>query len=320
MITPAEKALAFALDGAMCGMMNYLQWRRREEVCSRPDFEAYIKACAGLSREEFYHVPAIERLTESATLLQWDSPHPGPYVENQRTRVSWHPVKSGADTAPTVLLLHALMSANDSGYMRVARWFNDRGWNAVFPHLPLHYSRTPRGFKNGELAITADLIRNAETLRQSVVELRQLMAYLRSRGCPEFGLIGMSWGGWTSALLSFVEQDFRFVALIQPVVNIEHAIWDNPSAHVLRRLLRRKGIQRGESHHHSHLSSPLHGTPLCGGEHVILTAGTYDTIAPLCEIEAVALQWPGAKLLTVRQGHFGYTALPTTLKEIEGRL
>src|SRR5262249_9587066 len=152
--------------------------------------------------------------------------HPSKFAENDRIKIRLHPCPAGP-SAPTVILLHALMSANDFGYMRTAKWFNAHGWNAVFPHLPFHYSRTPRGFFNGQFAVTPDLVRNAETLRQSVIELRQLMAHLRTQGCREFGIIGTSWGGWTAALLSFVEADFRFVSLIQPIANVEHAIWLN---------------------------------------------------------------------------------------------
>ena len=43
------------------------------------------------------------------------------------------------------------------GYRRCADRFNELGWNACFLQLPYHYSRVPRGYWNGELAITADL-------------------------------------------------------------------------------------------------------------------------------------------------------------------
>ena len=209
------------------------------------------------------------------------------------------------------------MSASDFGYLQVARLFNERGWNTVFPHLPFHYSRTPRGYLNGELAITANMIHNGETLRQGVVELRQLMAMLREEGCTEFGVLGTSFGGWNGALLSFLETDFRFIALIQPIVNIEHAIWQNPGSVLMRRLLRSRGILPGETERHAHLSSPLHGIPLCGGDRVVITAGLYDRLSPASDLLDLKHRWPGARLLQVRQGHFGYRALRETLKEIE---
>jgi pimeloyl-ACP methyl ester carboxylesterase len=314
-----ERAVAFAMDGTMCGIINLLQLRLRKHVCSCQELESYLSACSVLSREEFYRTPPAAGKRLEGTWIAWDTPILSGFLENNRPRARVQLGSRGA-SGPTVLLLHALMSASDFGYLRLARWFNERGWNAVFPHLPFHYSRTPRGYLNGELAITANLVRNSETLRQGVIELRQLLQILREGGSMEFGILGTSFGGWNGALLSLLEPDFRFVALIQPIVNIEHAIWQNPASVSIRRLLRSQGIQPGESARHAHLSSPLHGTPLCGAERVVITAGLYDSVSPASELLNLKDSWPGAKLLEVRQGHFGYRALRETLGEIRSFL
>lgn len=313
-----ERSTAFAMDGVMYAMMNALQWRR-SLVCSREEVESYLAANAGLTLESFHPAhPASEPL-EKDGWLEWNTPLPSGFSDNDRPRVRLYPCRN-SEGAPTVLLLHALMSANDFGYRKVARWFNDRGWNAAFPHLPYHYSRTPRGYLNGELAISAHLVRNCETLRQGVTELRQLMALLRARGCREFGLIGTSFGGWNGALLSFLEADFRFLALIQPIINVEHAVWGNPGSLAMRRLLRARGIGPGISAPHAPLISPMHGTPLCGADRAILTTGLYDAVSPPSELRKLHQRWTGSRLIEVRQGHFGHTALRETLAAIEPRL
>lgn len=315
LLSAVERAMASAMDGTMCGVINLLHWRLKKHVCSLEELQTYLAACSLLSREEFYRVSPVAGMRLEGPWLRWETPRPSGFPENDKARVRLQ-LSSRGTSAPTVLLLHALMSASDLGYLRVARWFNERGWNSVFPHLPFHYSRTPRGYLNGELAITANLIRNGETLRQGVSELRQLMAMLREGGCTEFGILGTSFGGWHGAMLSLLETDFRFVGLIQPIVNIEHAIWQNPASVSIRRLLLSRGIQPGESARHAHLSSPLHGAPLCGGDRVVITAGIYDTVSPHSELLNLKRCWSGAKLLEVDQGHFGYRALRETLKEI----
>jgi len=311
-----HKPLALAMDVAMCGMMNLLQWRRRDLIGSREELEKYLAACAALSREQFFAAPAPRGFRLRDEFLEWPTPVRSGFPENDTARARIHPSPKGP-AAPTVLLLHALMSASDVGYRRLAMRFNERGWNAVFPHLPFHYSRIPRGFFNGELAISSSLKRNGETIRQGVTELRQLIAHLRSQGSREFAIIGTSYGGWIGALLSFLEPDLRFVALIQPIVNVEHAIWQNPSAVSIRRALRTQGITEGESARHAHLSSPLHGVPLCGAERVVITAGRYDSVSPISELLELQRRWPGATLLDVPQGHFGYAAMRETLREID---
>jgi len=311
-----EKTIAGAMDGAMCGMMNALQWHRRDQVCSLEDFHAYLDSCSGISREDYYQAPPVANAAQNGVWLEWDTPRPSGFAENDRVRVRYHPCRQGP-TAPTVLLLHALMSSSDFGYLRLARWYNERGWNVAFPHLPFHYSRNPKGYWNGLLAINANLIRNVETIRQGVVELRQLMSQLRGRGCREFAMMGTSYGGWNGALLSFLEPDFRFLALIQPIVNVEHAIWGNPSSATMRRLLLARGFTPWDLGEHVRLCSPLHGIPLCGAERAIITAGLYDQVSPPRELLTLKHRWHGSKLLHVRQGHFGYTALRKTLDEID---
>jgi hypothetical protein len=312
------KTLATVIDGAMCSVMNASQWRHGH-VCTAEDLQTYLNQSSEQTREDFYRIEGVPAVRENDEWLEWHSPVTSNFAENNRYRVRLQRCREGL-TAPTVFILHALMSASDVGYRRLGRWFNERGWNAAFPHLPYHYSRRPAGYLTGELAITADLIRSAEGLRQGVMEIRQLMAWLRAQGGQEFGILGTSYGGWTGALLSFLESDFRFIGLIQPIVSVEAAIWENPTAAAMRRMLKARGIQRGESNRNAHLISPLHGLPLCGDDRVIITGGTYDTISLPRDLLALHKRWPNAKYREVRQGHFGYAALPVTMREIEPRL
>lgn len=186
-------------------------------------------------------------------------------------------------------------------------------------HLPYHYSRVPPGYSNGELAITADLIRLAEGLRQAVIEIRQLMAALRAHGGREFGVLATSYGGWIGALLAMVEPDFRFVALMAPIVNIEHAIWKNPASFVMRRELRRAKIEPRLLTRHFHLSSPLDNQPLCDAGRVLFVAGDFDSIVRPADIQAIHQKWHGSELLRVRQGHFGYRVLRETIARLKER-
>lgn len=318
-MTPSlAKPLSWLVDGTMCNMMHAIQWRRRAEASTRAELEAYIDTCAPMDRGEFFHMPPAARPSIREGWIAWDSPRPTGHPENDRVRVRFH--AAAKRDAPTVLLLHALMSASDIGYTRLAARFNAMGWHVAFPHLPYHYSRKPRGLFNGELAITANLVRNAEGLRQAVVELRQLMALLRANGSREFGLIGTSYGGWTGALLSFLEPDFRFIGLVQPIVNTEKAVWESPGSAVMRRELRARGHARGNTARLEHLGSPLHGRPLCDPSRIVITAGAHDRISPPEDLERLALAWRGSRLLVVPQGHFGYRALRETVAILEDRM
>lgn len=297
-------------DWGMCAMMWALQRRHRLQPGSREAFERYVAEHAGISRQEYFYTSSMIEpdyclALSQHTQIRWASPIWTKQLENNRAYVDYF-TTSGDPSAPTVLMLHALMSASDFGYRRWAADFNARGWNACFIHLPYHYSRRPRGNRNGELAITSNCVRTAEALRQGVCELRQLMALLRGHGCRKFGLWATSYGGWIGALLASVERDFRFITLMAPIVDVTHAIWESPAARALRPELKRHGIAREMIEQHYAHVSPLHAPPLDAAERALLIAGEYDHVAPARTIARLHTAWPGARLQTVPQGHFGY--------------
>jgi hypothetical protein len=52
-------------------------------------------------------------------------------------------------------------------------------------------------------------------------------------------MIATSYGGWIGALLSLVEADFDFITLLQPIADIEQAIWESPADSSIRGRLAR---------------------------------------------------------------------------------
>ena len=322
------------VDSLLCASINWLHRRHPLNGHSRQEMEHYLTTWEKVAPEEYYVAPEamssnggldskpdVDAIPDSRmATLSWRSPIKTRFAANNIACVDFFRTDARTWTgAPTVFLLHALMSSSTAGYYRWAERFNELGWNACFFHLPYHFSRVPTGYWNGELAITPDLIRNAEGLRQGVIELRQIMESLRGHGCREFGMLATSYGGWIGALLTLVESDFRFVALMSPIVNVEHAIWQSPAARRVRRELVRVNVERALVARHFHLSSPLHGQPVCDPTRILFVTGEFDSIAPPAEIEAIHQTWRGSELLRVRQGHFGYRMMRETVAHLKQR-
>jgi hypothetical protein len=305
---PIRRQVARTLDFGMCVLMNRIQRRHRLDATSRAVLEAYLDQCERLTPAEFFEAPPFDprHATEAESglpVLNWATPRPSGFPANDRAHVLLFAPHPGA---PTVLMLRALASTSDKGYRLWGRRFNDAGFNACFVHLPYHYSRVPPGCRNGELAITPDLVRTAQGLRQGVTELRQLMVWLRAQGVREFGLWATSYGGWIGALLLGVEPDFRFAVLQAPIVNVSHAIWESAAARHLRSELARAGITPTLVERHEHLTFPMRVQPICGPERVLLAAGVWDQIARADDIAALHRGWAGSALISVEQGHFGF--------------
>ena len=317
-----QRMTAMTVDSLLCASINFLHMRHRLNGDSRAEMERYVEECERITADQYYASPHDDDLAEALgnghPTITWRSPIETEFPANNIACADFFPSERGR-SAPTVFILHALMSTSPVGYRRCAQHFNQLGWNACFVRLPYHYSRVPHGYWNGELAITCDLIRNAEGLRQGVTELRQLMSALRERGSGEFGVLATSYGAWIGALLAMVERDMRFVALMAPIVNIEHAIWESPAARCIRRELRRANIEASLVARHFHLSSPIHNMPLCDPARVLFAAGEFDSITPLEQLETIQQKWCGSELLRVRQGHFGYRMLDETIARLKER-
>ena len=317
-----QRMTAMTVDSLLCASINFLHMRHRLNGHSRAEMERYVEECERITADQYYASPHDDNLAEALgnghPTITWRSPIETKFPANNIACADFFPSERGR-SAPTVFILHALMSTSPVGYRRCAQHFNQLGWNACFVRLPYHYSRVPRGYWNGELAITCNLIRNAEGLRQGVMELRQLMSALRERGSGEFGVLATSYGAWIGALLAMVERDLRFVALMAPIVNIDHAIWESPAARSIRRELRRANIEASLVARHFHLSSPIHNMPLCDPARVLFAAGEFDSITPLEQLETIQQKWRGSELLRVRQGHFGYRMLDETIERLKQR-
>ncbi len=301
MIKSYRRLAATLSDGACCQLINLVQRRLPDHTNSPVELANYLEGCRAVTRQQYYSREPIEELT---IVDGWLSARARVFISNR----GW--------SAPTVFFLHALMSASDFGYRRIAGRFNRNGWNAVLMHLPFHYTRVPAGYVNGALALTSELVRNAETIRQAAMETRQLLDLFRNRGADRFGLIGTSYGGWIGAILLTLEDDFQFAALLQPIVDIEDAIWNSPAASVIRSRLRQHLIEPGVSRQHAHLSCPFHQKPLLDPDRIQVAAGEFDQIVPLKTLQCFAESWGVRNLEIVPQGHFGYVAMNRVLRRV----
>ena len=317
MIRSYRRLAATLADGACCQLINLIQRGLPDRTNSSAELANYLERCRAMNRQQYYSREPINELAIAEDWLSWCSPVQSGFAENDRAKARVF-ISSRGWSAPTVFFLHALMSASDFGYRRIAGRFNERGWNAVLLHLPFHYTRVPAGYVNGALALTSELVRNAETIRQAVMEMRQLLELFRNRGADRFGLIATSYGGWIGSILLTLEEDFQFAALLQPIVDIEDAIWNGPAALTLRSRLRQHSIEPGLSRQHAHLSCPLHQKPLVDPDRIRVAAGEFDQIVPLKTLRRLAESWDLRDLEIVPQGHFGYVAMNRVLRRVFG--
>lgn len=303
------------IDGVSFGMINTIQLRGKSGRHGVEQFEEYVSGIEKLTFEEFYAVPdclQIEKLPERGTFSCLSPLVSGTRENDQMHLDIWLGPKGWQ--SPAMFMLHGHMSVSDVGYKMWAKKLNKLGWTALFFHLPYHYGRRPRYALSGEMALSSNLIRTSEGLRQAVVELRAVLRMLKKRGCPHVGLWGTSYGAWVAGLLVALESSISTAWLLEPIVDIDWAVWESPATIVLRRQLRQRGITRESVRRLMEKLCPGNSKPLLPYERILLLAGTFDRIAPPETIQVLHKKWAGSHYAEFRQGHVGYQLMPESLR------
>lgn len=144
-------------------------------------------------------------------------------VENRTARARFflsHPPEV-ATSRPAVIAIHGYMGGQwlfeESAWP--IEWLRRRGLDVVLPILPFHGARA--GSRRGAPSFpSSDPRITNEGFRQAVADVRTLARWLRDRGAPHVGVIGMSLGGYTSALTATVTDEIDFAMPMIPLASI----------------------------------------------------------------------------------------------------
>ena len=199
---------------------------------------------------------------------------------------------------PAIVLIHGYLGGNFA-IEEVAfpvRWLFDRGLDVVLAVLPHHGPRGMRGKR--PLLPHSDPRITIESFRHGIVDLRTLVALLRARGAPAVGAMGMSLGGYTSALLATVDP-IDFVVPMIPLASIADFARDGDRL-VGTATQRREQYEALERAHC--VVSPLWRPSKVDPEHALVIAGSGDRITPPSHAEKLA-QHLGARLHVFEGGH-----------------
>ena len=321
-IKSAHKRYSWFVDDLSFGVINFLHRRHPLPENFATLIDQYVQKWSGATLEEYYAVApaAIERGLEDLVrskgrrgLVTFATPLPSGLASNDRAVFDLYPSEQGW-SAPTMIMAHGLMSVNDVGYQLWAKALNNRGWNAIFAHLPFHYGRCPAGRLSGELAIGPDIIRSVEGVRQSVQELRIVLQWLQGEGCSLMGAWWTSYGGWISGLLGCVDSRLQRMILLEPVLDLNHAIWHSHGTKSLRAGLKSRGVRPEALVEHMRLCCPSSMKPKMEAKNIILLAGEFDRITPVAEVARLHQHWRGSHFHVSPQGHVGHQMMPKSLQ------
>lgn len=183
----------------------------------------------------------------------------------------------------TVVALHGF----SMGYPRLdafalfaARLFA-AGLDVALVTLPFHGSRTPRDARfSGERFAVPDVARLNEAVRQAIYEIHIVVHWLRHRTAAPVGLLGLSLGGYLSALMAGLTGDLDFVIAMVPPVCMGDLAWRFFSRSRRSRDAVVPAFSRDELRAAYRVHSPLTYPLRVDKTRVLILAGRGDQIVP----------------------------------------
>jgi dienelactone hydrolase len=164
-----------------------------------------------------------------ADFLRFTSPVRTPYPENNLVNARWFPARG---RRAVVLLPH--WNADAVAYTSLCKVLNMLGVAVLRLTMPYHDIRMPAEIRRADYAVSANIGRTLDAVRQGVVDIRCCLDWLEQRGYSQLGLIGTSLGSCYAFIASAHDPRVRVAAFNHASTYFADVVWHGQSTRHIR--------------------------------------------------------------------------------------
>jgi pimeloyl-ACP methyl ester carboxylesterase len=225
---------------------------------------------------------------------------------------------SAGPKRPVAILIHGYMAGSyqvEAKLWPVQRFLRS-GYDVVFFTLPFHGIRANPARRGPPEFPGADPRFSNEGFRQVIFDLQNFIRWLKEQGHPEVGVMGMSLGGYTAALLSTVQEGLSFCVPVIPLASL---------ADFAREQGELSAAPEAEAEEHALLEriyrvvSPVERRPLIASSRTLVVAAKADRITPVAHARKLAAHL-GAPLVSWHGGHLLQLGRNAAFRRVEALL
>lgn len=194
-----------------------------------------------------------------------------------------HWVHEPSPPAGTIVALHGF----SMGYPRIdafalfARQCFSAGFDVMLVTLPFHGARTPAAARfSGERFAVPHVALLNEAVRQAIYEIHVVIGWLRRQTPAPVGLLGLSLGGYLSALMVGLTSELDFVIPMVPPVCMGDLAWRFFSRSRQYHTTDSAAFSREELRAAYRVHSPLTYARQVDKQRILIVAGRGDQIVP----------------------------------------
>ena len=208
---------------------------------------------------------------------------------------------SAGKRRPVAIVIHGYMTGHYHVEQRLwpLRRFLRSGYDVALFTLPFHGVRANPLRRGAPEFPGADPRFSNEGFRQVIFDLQNFVHWLKEQGHPEVGVLGMSLGGYTAALLATVETQLSFCIPVIPLASLadfareQGELSADPAVQAEEHALLER-IYR--------VVSPLARKPRILPQRTLVVAAKADRITPVAHARKLAAHF-GSPLVSWHGGH-----------------
>jgi dienelactone hydrolase len=161
--------------------------------------------------------------------LRFTSPARTPYPQNNLVNARWFPVQG---RRALILLPH--WNADALAYNSLCRVMNMLGIAVLRLTMPYHDIRMPAEIGRADYAVSANVGRTLDAVRQGVVDIRSCLDWLEIQGYTQFGIVGTSLGSCYAFIAAAHEPRLRVAAFNHASTYVADVVWHGQSTRHIR--------------------------------------------------------------------------------------
>jgi len=164
-----------------------------------------------------------------AEYLRFTSPVRSPYAENNLVNARWFPARG---RRAVVLLPH--WNADAVAYTSLCRVLNWLGIAVLRMSMPYHDIRMPAETSRADFAVSANIGRTLDAVRQGVVDVRCCLDWLEQQGYNRLGIVGTSLGSCYAFIATAHDPRIRAAAFNHASTYVADVVWHGQSTRHIR--------------------------------------------------------------------------------------
>lgn len=119
----------------------------------------------------------------------------------------------------------------------LANYFSKRGIAVIEMAMPYHFKRRRPGSVYADYMLSANIGRTIQSVRQAVLDGRQLIAWLKNEGYGEISVLGMSLGSWVAGLVAAHDENVSKASLFLTAGSLADMVWTGRATAAIRQSL-----------------------------------------------------------------------------------